>query len=203
MSFHTVHGVLMAGTLEWFAIPSSSGAHFIRYQTKEIKSVNPKGNQLWIFIKRTDAEVEAPILWPPDVKIYLIEKDPHAQKDWGWEEKWKIDSEIFGWHHQLNGHDFEQTLGDSEGQENLVCYRHGVAKSLTWLCYWTTTKKNQRSNCRHRLNHRKSKEFQNNIYFCFIDVLKFLTVWITTNCGKFLKRWEYQTTLPASWETYM
>ena len=171
--------------------------------SKKIKPVNPKGNQCWIFIKRIDAEVEAPIPWPPDVKTKLIEKDPHAGKDWGWEEKWKTEGEIFGWHHQLEGHDFEQTPGDSEGQEYLMCCRHGVANSLTWLSYWTTTKKNQRSNCRHRLNHRKSKKFQNNIYFCFSDLLKFLPVWITTNCGKFLKRWEYQTTMSASWETHM
>ena len=87
--------------------------------SKEIKPVNPKGNQPWIVIGRTDAE--APILWPPDVKSQLIGKDPDAEKDWSQEEKGTTEDEMVGWHHRLNGHEFEQTLGDSEGQESLVC----------------------------------------------------------------------------------
>ena len=86
---------------------------------KEIKPVNPKGNQPWIFIGRTDAE--APIFWPPDVKSRLIGKVPDAGKDWKQEEKWATE-EIVGWHYWLNGHEFEQTPGDSEGQGSLVCY---------------------------------------------------------------------------------
>ena len=82
---------------------------------KEIKAVNPKGNQSWIFTGRTDAEAEAPILWPPDMKNSLIGKDPDAEKDWGQEEKGATEDEIVGWHHQLNGHEFGQTLRDSEG----------------------------------------------------------------------------------------
>ena len=74
--------------------------------SKEIKPVNPKGNQLWIFIGRTDAE--ALILWPPDVKSQLIGKDPDAGKDWGQEEKVATEDEMVGWHHWLNGHEFEQ-----------------------------------------------------------------------------------------------
>ena len=74
---------------------------------KEIKSVNPKGNQSWIFIERTDAEAETPTLWPPDAKNWLIEKDPDARKDWSWEEKGTTEDEMFEWHHQLNGHEFE------------------------------------------------------------------------------------------------
>ena len=70
---------------------------------KEIQSVHPKGNQSWIFIGRTDAEAETPILWPPDVKNRLIWKDPDAGKDWRWEEN----DEMVGWHHQLDGHEFE------------------------------------------------------------------------------------------------
>ena len=81
--------------------------------SKEIKPVNPKGNQPWIFIGRTDAE--APILWPPDAKSWLIGKDPDAGKDWRQEEKWVIEDKMVGWHHQLNGHDFEQTPGGTEG----------------------------------------------------------------------------------------
>ena len=72
---------------------------------KEIQPVHPKGNQSWIFIGRTDAEAETPILWPPDVKNWLIWKDPDAGKDWRW-EKGTTEDEMVGWHHQLNGHGF-------------------------------------------------------------------------------------------------
>ena len=78
--------------------------------SKEIKPVNPKGNQLWIFTGRTDAEVEAPILWAPDAKSQLIGEDPDAGKDWRQEEKGMTEDEMVGWHHWLNGHEFEQTL---------------------------------------------------------------------------------------------
>ena len=87
--------------------------------SKEIEPVNPKGNQPWIFIGRTDAEAEAPKLWPPDVKSWLIEKDPNAGKDWGQEEKIATEDEVVGWHHWFNGHEFEQTQGDTERQGSL------------------------------------------------------------------------------------
>ena len=80
---------------------------------KEIQPVSPKGNRPWIFIGRTDIEAEAPILWPPDVKSQLIEKDPDAGKDWGQEEKGMTEDEMVGWHHQLHGHEFERTPGES------------------------------------------------------------------------------------------
>ena len=104
---------------------------------KEIKPVDPKENEPWIFNGRTDAEAEAPIFWPPDVKNCLIEKDPDADKDWGQEEKGVTEDEIVGWHHWLNGHEFEQTLGDTEGQG---AWCDGVSKSWTWLSDWTATK---------------------------------------------------------------
>ena len=87
--------------------------------SKEIKPVNPKGNQSWIFIGRTDAADEAPILWPLDVKGRLIEKDPDAGTLM--QEKETTEDEVIGWHHQFNGHEFEQTLGGSEGQRSLAC----------------------------------------------------------------------------------
>ena len=90
--------------------------------SKEIKPVNAKEDQHWIFIGKTDAEAEAPILWPPDEKDWLIGKDPDAGKDWRQKEKGTTEDEMIGWHHQLNGHEFEQTPGDSEGQGSLVCY---------------------------------------------------------------------------------
>ena len=88
---------------------------------KEIKSVNPKGNQSWIFIGRTDAEAEAPILWPLDAKNWFIRKDPDAGKNWRQEEKGTSEDEMVGWHHQLDGHEFEQTQGVGDGQGGLAC----------------------------------------------------------------------------------
>ena len=79
---------------------------------KEIKPVSPKGNQPWILIGRTDAVAEATIFWPPDVKSWLTGKDPDAGKNWRQEEKGTTQDEIVGWHHQLNGHEFEQDPGD-------------------------------------------------------------------------------------------
>ena len=87
--------------------------------SKEIKPVNPKGNQPWIVIGRTDAEV--PILWPHEANSRLIGKDPDAGKDWEQEEKGATEDEMFGWHHWLDGCEFEQTLGDGEGQGSLAC----------------------------------------------------------------------------------
>ena len=89
--------------------------------SKEIHPVNPKGDQSWEFIGRADTEAEAPILWPPDAKSQIIGKDPDAGKDWGQEEKGTTEDEMVGWHHRLNGHEFEQTPGDSEGQGSLEC----------------------------------------------------------------------------------
>ena len=74
-----------------------------------------------MFIGRTDIEAETPILWPPHVKSLLIRKDPDAGRDWGQEEKGMTEDEMAGWHHRLNGHEFEQALGDSEGQGSLAC----------------------------------------------------------------------------------
>ena len=73
---------------------------------KKIQPVHPKGDQSWVFIGRTDVEAETPVLWPPDVKSWLIWKDPDAGKDWGQEEKRMTEDEMIEWHHRLNGHDF-------------------------------------------------------------------------------------------------
>ena len=89
---------------------------------KEIKPVNPKGNKPWIFIRKTDTEAEAPMLCSPDAKSQLIRKDPDVGKDWRQERKGTTEEEMVGWHHWLNGHEFEQALGDGEGQGSLVCY---------------------------------------------------------------------------------
>ena len=88
---------------------------------KEIKAVNPKGNQFWIFIGRTDAEAKTPRLWPPDAKDWLIRKDPDTGKNWRHKNKGMTEDKMVGWHHWLSGHVFEQALGDGDGQGELVC----------------------------------------------------------------------------------
>ena len=96
--------------------------------SKEIKPVNSKGNQPWIFIGR--AAAEAPILWPPDVKSWLIGKDSDDRKGWRKEEKGATEDETVGWYHQLNGHEFEQTPRDREGQRSLTCCSPWSCKEL-------------------------------------------------------------------------
>ena len=88
---------------------------------KEIQPVHPKGNQSWIFIGRTDAEAETPILWPPDAKNWLTGKDPDTGEDWRREEKGVTEDEMIGWHHWLDGHEFKQAPGNGEGQGSLAC----------------------------------------------------------------------------------
>ena len=103
---------------------------------KEIQPVHPKGDQSWVFIGRTDVEAETPVLWPSDVKSWLIWKDPDAGKDWG-QEKGTTEDEMARWHHLLNGHGFEWTPGVGDGQEAWCAAVHGVVKSRTQLSGWT------------------------------------------------------------------
>ena len=105
----------------------------------KIKPVHPKGKQSWIFIGKTDAEVEAPILWPPEVKSQLIRKYLDAGKDWRQEEKGTIEDEMAGWHHRLDGHEFEQALGVGDGQGSLACCSPWSHKEsdMTEQLYWT------------------------------------------------------------------
>ena len=106
---------------------------------KEIQPVSHKGNQSWIFFGRTDVEAEAPILWPPNVKNWLTGKDPDGGKDWRWEEKGMTDNETVGWHHWLDGHEFEQALGVGDGQGSLACCSPWGRKEsdTTELLKWT------------------------------------------------------------------
>ena len=106
----------------------------VPWTARRIKLVKPKGNQPWIFIGRIDAEV--PILWPPDVNSWLIRKDPDVGKVWRQEEKGTTEDEMVGWHHWLNGHEFEQAPKDIEGQGSLVCCSPSGGKELDvveWL----------------------------------------------------------------------
>ena len=93
----------------------------VSWTARRCKPVHPKGNQSWIFIGRTDAEDETPLLWPPDAKNWLIWKDPDAGNDRKREEKGTTEDEIVGWHHQLNGHEFKCAPGVGDGQGGLAC----------------------------------------------------------------------------------
>ena len=105
------------GLVEWRFIR----CHDTGLDCKEAQPVHPKGNQYWIFIGRTDAEAETPILWPLDVKTWLTGKDPDAGKAWRREEKGTAEGEMVGRHHRLNGHEFEWTPGAGDGQGGLAC----------------------------------------------------------------------------------
>ena len=100
---------------------------------KEIQPVHSEGDQFWVFIGRTDAKAETPILWPPDVKSWLTGKDPDAGRDWGQKEKGMTEHKMPGWHHRLNGHEFVWTQGFGDGLGGLCSGIHGIAKSRPWL----------------------------------------------------------------------
>ena len=104
---------------------------------KEVQPVHPKGDQSCVFIGRTDAEADTPILRPPNVKSWLIGKYPDARKDWGCEEKGTTEGEMVGLHCWLSGHEFELTLWVGDGQGGLCAEVYGVSKSRTWLRNWT------------------------------------------------------------------
>ena len=105
---------------------------------KEIQPVHPKGDQSWVVIGRTDVEVETPIFWPPFAKNWLIGKDPAAGKDWR-QEKGMTEDEMVGWHHRLNGYEFEQALGVGDGQGSVACcspWGYKESDMTVWL-NWT------------------------------------------------------------------
>ena len=110
--------------------------------SKEIKPVNPKANQPWIFIGRTDAQAEASVLWPLDVKNWLTGKDPDAGKDWRLEEKGTTGHKMVGWHHRLHWHESKQAPGVGNGQGGLACFSlwgHKESDTTEWL-NWTLSK---------------------------------------------------------------
>ena len=114
---------------------------------KAISQTSPKGNQSWLFIGRTDAEAESQILWPPDVKNWFTGKDPDAGKDWRQEEKGTTEDDRVGWHHQLDGYEFEQAPGVGDGQGSLACCspwgrkQLDTTEQLNWtVCLWVSAK---------------------------------------------------------------
>ena len=150
---------------------------------KEIQPVHPKGNQSWIFIGRTDAEAEAPIIWPPDAKSWLIRKDSDAGKDRRQKEKGMTEDKVVGWHHRLNGQEFEQALWVGDGQGGLVCCSPWGCKELdttewlNWAMYkfllpcslgvlWSLSDSSQcESNL--RLNFLWT-QYSSRIFYCFL-----------------------------------
>ena len=109
-------------------------------KSNDSKPDNLKGNQPWIFIGRTEAEAEAPILWLLDVKSQLFGKDPDVGKDWIWEEKWMTECDMVGWHCYLNGHEFEQSREFVLQTEAWSAAVHGVTNSQIWLTDWNELK---------------------------------------------------------------
>ena len=140
---------------------------------KEIQPVHPKGDRSWVFIGRTDANAETPIIWPPHAKSWLIGKDSDAGRDWGQEEKGTTEDEMARWHHQVDG---ITNVGD--GQGILTCCVHGVAKGRTWLRGWTelnwlkTTCGNSCKPHSNRVKHQTS-----------VSILK-SSVWPQVVCGQ-------------------
>ena len=130
---HTTSPRSPSNTAPASPLPCKRGLAIHRY-----KEVSPKENQSWIFIGRADTEAEIPILWPPNAKSPLIGKDPDAGKDWVQEEKEATEDGMVEWHHQLNGHEFEQASGDSEGQASLACHHPSVGSQRVRLSDWTT-----------------------------------------------------------------
>ena len=120
---------------------------------KEMQPVHPKGDQSWVFIGRTDAEAETLIFWPPYAKSWLIGKDPDAGRDWGQEEKGTTEDEMARWHHRLDGHEFEWTLGVGDGQGGLACCdswgckESDTTEGLNWLTDWLKSWPYRESDC--------------------------------------------------------
>ena len=135
---------------------------------KEIKLVNLKGNQPWIHFGRTDAEAKAPILWPPDVKSQFTGKDWDAGQDWRQKEKGATEDDMVGWHHQLNGHEFEQIPGSSEGRGSRACYSPWGSQ---WVRHDLATKQQQKESNRSSRKRKGNLTKTRILYFhipCFI-----------------------------------
>ena len=150
---------------------------------KEIQPVHSEGDQSWVFIGRSDAEAETPMLWAPDAKSWLLGKDPDAGKDWGQEEKGTTEDEMVGWHHRLNRHRFGWTPGVDDGQRGLVCCSSWGRKEsdTTEQLNWT-----ELPCCRqilYHLSYWESLGLYSNVT-CFIFSLLLTTISYTIECGR-------------------
>ena len=166
-----VHGVAKSRT--WLRTQRKQLLNTV--QIAEIQPINPKGNQPWAFTGRTDAEAETPVLWPPDAKSRLIRKDPDAGKDWRQEEKGMAEDEMVGWHHWLNGHEFEQAPGDGEGQGSLECCSPWGHKESDMTQQLNNSKKkllSKRREVKKEEKKRKEGRLGSNV-FTHQNVLKF------------------------------
>ena len=158
---------------------------------KEIQPVHPKRDQSRVFIGRTDAKAEIPILWPPDVKSWLIWKDPDAGKDWGQEEKGTKEDEMVGWHHRLNGHGFGWTPGVGDGQGGLACCGSWGHKEsdMTEQLNWT------------ELNYSKWKLIK--LLYWKIEYLKFKKPGRKNVEYKWIKKIKRKTTITETMKIYL
>ena len=140
--------------------PENTAPNFSPLDCKEIQPVHSEGDQPWDFFGRTDAKAETLVLWPPHVESWLIGKDSDAGRHWGQEEKGMTEDEMAGWHHQLNGREFEWTLGDGDGQGGLACCDSWGCKELERLSYWT------------ELNWNKSRHYSGPLLIQVLLVVK-------------------------------
>ena len=140
--------VLLYGTENCIQYPLINHNGKAPLDCKEIQPVHSKGDQSWVFIERTDAKAETPVLWPRHAKSWLIGKDSDAGRDWGQGEKGTTEDEMAGWHHWLNGRESQWTLGVSDGQGGLVCCDSWGPKEsdTTERLNWTEWKKNYEKN---------------------------------------------------------
>ena len=162
---------------------------------KEIQPVHSKGDQSWVFIGRTDAEAETPIFWPPHAKSWLIGKDSDAGRDWGPEEKGTTEDEMAGWHHQLDGHEFEWTPGVGDGQRGLTCCNSWGSKELdtteqlnwselNWLCYHQCQSNytNPTNNCIKHLSFGQEKKKKD--YITLKNICNAISLAFHRNCSR-------------------
>ena len=162
--------------------------------SKEIQPVHSEGDQPWVFIGKTDAEVGAPILWLSDVKNWLTGRDPDAGKDCGHEEKGTTDNGMVGWHYWFNGHEFEETPGDSKWQGRLSCCSPWGYKELAWLSTWITTIGQYFERAQVNIQNWMSKAFVTmySVFivegvYCVLKYFFFIFFW--------LKKWNLSTIL--------
>ena len=153
----------------------------------DCKEIHPKGNQSWIFIGRTDAETEAPILWPPDATNWLLGKDPDAGKDWRQEKKVTTEDEMVGWHHWLDGHESEQDLGGGDGQGSQRCcspWGHKELDTTEWL-NWIDS----------RRGRKKSLKVQKDLAHCFIKMFHNIAIGVQKADPPYRLKWPCARTL--------